>query len=93
MTKFSYRLLQSSPQIIIQSPLTALVIAVGHTVFVVYLALAALDCARGLTAAALSYSTAQRYTALGMSREKGYAFAFDTATGRVVAQPLPGSML
>jgi hypothetical protein len=44
-----------------------------------------------LVGAAQTYASSQRYQMVGMQREHGLSLAFDTATGEVVALPLPGA--
>jgi hypothetical protein len=61
-------------------------------VFVVYLALTAVDIGRGLAVAALNYSLAGRFQAVAVNPSKGMVVVFDSATGETTARPLPEAL-
>lgn len=75
------------------SMVATIVVWMIQSLFLMYLALSALDVGRALAVAALNYSVSARFTLIGMSRDKGDAYVFDTVEGRVVVQPLPERML
>lgn len=61
---------------------------IARVVVGLYLAFALLNCARGLTVAALNYSVAQRFAVVGY-RGSERALVFDTATGEITTRPVP----
>ena len=70
------------------SSLTATAVFVGWAALLVYVATAAVDCARGLTVAALGYSMAQRFTPLGLGG-RGQVLVFDNTTGDLSVRSVP----